>query len=156
MYQGETLAVRAARVLSEVCDPVIEVGPGVSGLRVVREDPPGAGPLAALLAGVDALNAEGAVVLLACDLPFVDGALLSRIADRHGAHSVIPLVDERGQFACARWSAVAIAHARAGNGRALQDLLAGDEEYVSADMLGAAADQFGDIDAPGDLDSLNS
>ena len=31
MYQGETLAVRAARVLSEVCDPVIEVGPGVSG-----------------------------------------------------------------------------------------------------------------------------
>jgi hypothetical protein len=55
--------------------------------RCVREDPPGAGPLAALVAGVGALGESGgAVVLLACDLPFVEApaaALLVGVAG-HG------------------------------------------------------------------------
>ena len=33
-FRGETLAARAARVLAEVCDPVIEVGTGVTRLPV--------------------------------------------------------------------------------------------------------------------------
>ena len=56
VVNGETLAARSARVLTAVCDPVVEVGPGVSGLPAVLEEPPGAGPLVALLAGVGALG----------------------------------------------------------------------------------------------------
>ena len=51
VWRGETLAIRAARVLAAACDPVIEVGSGATELRSVREDPPGSGPLAALLTG---------------------------------------------------------------------------------------------------------
>ena len=69
---GEPLAARAARVLRTVCAPVIEVGAGVTELPSVREEPAGAGPLAALLAGVDALGVDGPVLVLGCDLPFVD------------------------------------------------------------------------------------
>jgi len=36
MVGDETLAERAARVLSAVCSPVIEVGPGRSGMPVIR------------------------------------------------------------------------------------------------------------------------
>src|SRR6185436_50765 len=50
VVDGESLARRAARRLAVVCDPVIETGDGVSGLRAVREEPAGAGPLAALAA----------------------------------------------------------------------------------------------------------
>ena len=33
---GETLARRTARLLSAVCDPAVEVGPGASDLPAVR------------------------------------------------------------------------------------------------------------------------
>ncbi len=51
VWRGETLAARAARVLTAVCDPVIEVGPGATQLPCVREHPAGSGPLAAFVAG---------------------------------------------------------------------------------------------------------
>lgn len=35
---GRRLADRGASVLAAVCHPVLEVGPGVSGLPAVRED----------------------------------------------------------------------------------------------------------------------
>ena len=72
------------RVLASVCDPVIEVGAGVSGLPAVREDPPGAGPLVALLAGVGRVGRSRRCVLLACDLPFVEAPLLRLLVDRPG------------------------------------------------------------------------
>ena len=77
---GRTLAERAAAVLRAVCDPVLEVGPGVSGLPAVREDPPGAGPLAALGAGAAELargGHAGPVLVLAVDMPFVTAGLLA-------------------------------------------------------------------------------
>ena len=58
VVNGETLAARSARVLASVCDPVVEVGSGVSGLPAVQEEPSGAGPLVAMLAGVGALGAR--------------------------------------------------------------------------------------------------
>src|SRR5205807_1911161 len=48
---GQTLAERVAGRLSGVVAPVLEVGPGRCGLPVAPEDRPGAGPLAALVAG---------------------------------------------------------------------------------------------------------
>jgi len=110
---GETLAARGARVLSEVCDPVIEVGPGVSGLPAVEEEPRGAGPLVALLAGVGALGNPRAVVLLACDLPFVEPAVLRLLVEWPGWGTVVPVVDGRFQYACARYGTTAVEEATA-------------------------------------------
>ena len=65
---GRRLVDHAAALLTAVADPVIEVGPGWSGLPAVREDPPGSGPLAALGAGAASLRAaghDGAVLVLA-------------------------------------------------------------------------------------------
>src|SRR5918999_818182 len=71
---GQRLVDRAAAVLTAVADPVLEVGPGWSALPAVREDPPGAGPLAALAAGAAALREsghDGPVLVLAGDMPQV-------------------------------------------------------------------------------------
>jgi molybdopterin-guanine dinucleotide biosynthesis protein A len=149
-----TFATRAAAVLATVCAPVVEVGPGVTGLRAVREDPVGSGPLAAFLAGVDALAAPGSVFLLACDLPFVDAVTLAAVADHAGAGSVVPVVAGRPQYACARWSAAAIAAGRAALGageRALRVLADVDAESLAADAL---APLLADVDTPEDLRRL--
>ena len=110
---GESLAARAARVLALVCDPVIEVGQGVTGLTSVHEEPPGSGPLAAVLAGVDSLQFAGPVLVLACDLPLVEAPLLRLLAEWPGDGTVVPMVGDRLQYACSRYGATSLAAARA-------------------------------------------
>jgi molybdopterin-guanine dinucleotide biosynthesis protein A len=152
---GEALARRAARVLTAACNPVIEVGSGVTGLPCVREEPSGEGPLAGFLAGADALASDAAVVLLACDLPFIDDAVVRMLVEHPGKGSVVPSVEGRKQYACSRWSPAAIASARAAfaNGeRAMRALLgAGDTTIVIADEY---ARQLVDVDTPDDLARL--
>jgi len=167
---GRTLAERAAHALASVCDPVVEVGPGLTSLARAVEDPPGSGPLAAFLAGVDALGVDalgvdalgahafgmdGPVVVLACDLPFVDDAVVRWLADAPGLGSVVPVVAGRAQYTCARWSAAACAAgraARAGGERRMSALLgAADAELVDA---GDHAARLADIDTPEDARRL--
>jgi molybdopterin-guanine dinucleotide biosynthesis protein A len=156
VVDGETLAARAARVLQAVCDPVIEVGPGASGLRAVREDPAGAGPLAALVAGTDVLGVVP-VVLLACDMPFVDEPLVRLFAQWPGAGSVVARADDRPQYGCARYGAGSIERARRALDRGERSFvraLAGDEmELVAPDVWRACAPPhaFADLDTPDDL-----
>lgn len=157
VVDGEALAARVARVIGEVCDPVLEVGPGVSGLPAVREDPPGAGPLAALLAGADALGAVP-LLLLAVDLPFVDAGLLRMIAGFAGDGAVVPVVGGRPQYVCARYGAAAIDEARVRYGSGERSLrwiadsagtvMIGEERWREA----ASERAFADLDTPGDLD----
>lgn len=159
LVNGETLAVRAARVLSAACDPVIEVGAGVSGLPAVREEPPGAGPLAALLAGVGALGDPPSVVLLGCDLPFVEAPLLRLLLERAGSGTVIPIVAGRSQYACARYGPAALDEAyaalRSGD-RSLRAIAGSDCEFLSESEWGAvaSAQAFADVDTPEDLRRL--
>ena len=136
---GETLANRAARLLQVVCDPVVEIGPGYTALTRVPEDPPGRGPLAALVAGADALGCAGPVVLLACDLPFVTEALLARLAGWPGSDSVVP-VDRDGvlQPVCARYSPDALDHAR--------ELLGAGERSFRALLRGPGVTRLDDVD----------
>ena len=112
---GETLAARAARVLAEVCDPVIEVGPGVSGLPAVQRGSARRGTARRVARGVGALGNPAPVLLLACDLPFVDAPVLRLLAEWPGTGTVIPVVD--GRFAV-RVRAVRRGRARRGGRRA--------------------------------------
>jgi molybdopterin-guanine dinucleotide biosynthesis protein A len=156
VWKGETLAARAARVLRSVCDPVVEVGSGASGLPFVREDPPGSGPLAALVAGARALGGHAPIVLLACDLPFVDAPVLQLLAEWPGAPTVIPSVDGRLQYVCARYGRDALARAQAAllEGEfALRALTAGEYDELGAGEWGAVAssETFSDVDTPEDV-----
>lgn len=116
LVDGEMLAARVARVLTTVCDPVVEVGDGVTGLPSVREDPPFSGPLAALVAGARRLGEHGRatpapLLLVACDLPNVTAPLLDLLAHWPGDTSVVPVLDGSPQYACARVGAATLAAA---------------------------------------------
>jgi molybdopterin-guanine dinucleotide biosynthesis protein A len=104
----------AARVVAAVSDAarVVVVGPAVPGVRadaVTREVPAGAGPMAALAAGLPHVRAP-VVATLAGDLPFLTAAamqLLRReLADEPSAAAAV-LVDDTGrdQPLCAVWRA---------------------------------------------------
>ena len=158
-WRGETLAARAARVLTVACDPVVEVGSGASGLPCVREEPPRSGPLAALLAGARALGSRGPVVLLACDLPFVEPPILRLLADWPGRQTVIPVVDGRLQYACARYGPDALDRAEAALAAGDHSLRAagdGDRDELSEAQWRAMgpANTFADVDTPADLRRL--
>jgi len=159
VWRGETLSVRAARALSAVCSPVVEVGAGVSDLLCVREEPTGSGPLAALVAGARALDARGPIVLLACDLPFVEPPLLRLLADWPGDSTVIPVVAGRLQYACARYGPDALDRAEAALLRGEQSLRAagaGDYDELPEEQWGVVGppNAFADVDTPADLRRL--
>ena len=161
VVNGETLAARAARVLSAVCDPVIEVGPereraarGPGGSA--RRRPAGR----ACSPGVGALGNPRPVMLLACDLPFVEPPLLRLLVEWPGTGTVIPVVDGRFQYACARYGA---RRARRGDGRvALGRVVAARASPVptastSTRRSGATSPTratFADVDTPDDLQRL--
>ena len=157
VVEGESLAVRLARVLSEVCAPALEVGPGVSGLRSIREDPQGEGPLAALLAGFDALGVAP-LLLLAVDLPFMSAALLGLVAAWPGAGTVGPTIAGRPQLVCARYGSDVLAEAGARYAEGERSLrwvfgLPGTVALDEDDMRGVASERsFADLDEPADLD----
>ncbi len=158
---GERLVDRTVRLLSDVCAPVIEVGPGYSSLPFISEQPPSSGPLVALAAGIDVLRQQGftgGAIVLAVDLPRLAPALLDWLVAYPGDHSVVPIVDDRAQTLCARYNASALdaVSALVKNGeRSLQSLL----NVISVNR--ASIDEWGevvtpecffDIDTPEDLD----
>lgn len=159
---GVPAAVRLARVLRAALDgPVLEVGPGRTDLPAVDEGPGGEGPLVALAAGARALRARGhrgPAVVLACDLPFVDEALVGWLAGRPG--TAVPVVEGRTQPLCARYDADALDRAAAvvdAGGRALHALL----DSVPVRLLGeedwgvvVGRRSFADFDTPEDLARL--
>ena len=160
LVDGERLADRAARVLSQVCDPAVEVGRGASALACVREEPAGSGPLAAFAAGVTAIRssgARGAVLVLAVDLPFVDVPLLEWLAHNEPAGTLVPTVAGRAQSLCARYAPDALDHANdvlATGERSMHALLDRlDVRYADESDWRAVADAraFLDVDTEADV-----
>ena len=92
---GRTLLARARATLGSLCDAVVVVAPHDLDLPVPRsdrvDDPAGArGPLAAMVAGLDARAFDEALVL-AVDLPLVTAPALSALrALRGDALAVLP------------------------------------------------------------------
>jgi molybdopterin-guanine dinucleotide biosynthesis protein A len=161
---GERLADRSARMLSEVCAPVLEVGPSYTRLDSVREEPPGGGPLAAIAAGGRALRERGTVgpaLVLAVDLPLVPAEALAFLRDFPGPDTVVPFVGGQPQPLCARYSAEALDRAQEAVARgedSVRRFLASlpGVQWVGPRMWGPVADEraFADVDAPEDLDRL--
>ena len=152
---GERLADRGSRVLRAVCETALEVGPGVTPLPPVREDPPGAGPLAAVAAGAAALQAGGRrrpVLVLAVDLPFVEVPLLRWLADHEPAGTLVPRVAGVAQSLCARYAPadlVTAARLVADGASSMRALLATiDVTYADEGDWGAVAapEGFTDVD----------
>ena len=98
------------RVLEACVDArsVVCVGPHRTTRRTVRwtrEDPPGAGPVAALAAGLATVAGAGAggpgaaprVVLLAADLPLLDARLVHSLWTNSRGHDGAVLVDPGGR-----------------------------------------------------------
>lgn len=161
---GETLARRSAALLSGVCRPALEVGPGHSGLEVVEEDNPGCGPLAALSAARRALCAagfHGPALVLATDLPRLSSGLLAWLVDHPTPLSVVPVVGDRPQLLCARWSAADLDRAvrLVGAGRrSMTELLDGSGAVLAGPEQWAGpaggAGVLDDADTPEDLARL--
>jgi molybdenum cofactor guanylyltransferase len=164
---GQRLVDRAAAVLRAVADPVVEVGPGWSGLPAVREDPPGSGPLAALSTGAAAVRAaghDGSLLVLAVDMPRVGVDLLRLLAGRAGTATAVPRAGGHPQPMCARYGPdvlAAVDERLAAGGRSLRDLLEslaaeGIVDWVEAEEWEPVAgpEAFADVDTPDDLRDL--
>lgn len=163
IVEGTTLAVRTATLLRLVVETAIEVGPGVSGLPTKLEEPPGSGPLAALVAGRLALRDlghDGSALAIACDLPLLSESLLRLLVEWDSTYSVLPVVHGRPQPLCARWSAIDLdaAGLMFAQGERSLKLLCAQSDVV---LLGetdwgvvAAEEQFSDVDTADDLERL--
>ena len=164
LIDGVPCAERIGRLLAGVLDVVVEVGPGRSSLPAVREEPPGMGPLAAVVAGYQWINRTspltlGAVVV-AGDLPMLSEAVLNMLADWPGEDSVVPVVAGRAQTLLARWSAEALRRAEALVERGTRSMLplleGGGIRFVEEAQWpkGVEASAFGDVDTVEDLERL--
>ncbi len=157
---GTPLAVRLGGVLAAVASPALEVGPGRSSLEAVSEEPPGGGPLVALVAGAVALRSRGVagpVIVVACDMPHLTAQALAVLAAWPGDGSVVPVIGGAAQPLAARWSPADLASAArlvADGVRSMKALLALATPQTADERAwppGAAARAFADVDVPADL-----
>jgi molybdenum cofactor guanylyltransferase len=155
LRDGERLVDRSLRVLTAACEPVLEIGPGYGSAEALAEDPPGAGPLAAVAAGGAALRVRGhrgGAVVLAVDLPFVEEPFVAWLASNPLPGTVVPRVEGVAQSLCARYADDALdaaAELYAAGARSMRALLAGvDVTYIDDDAWRAVTDAraFTDVD----------
>lgn len=100
---GEPMLCRVVRLVAEAANPVVVVaadGQPVpmlpADVRVVRDECPGRGPLQGLVAGLSHLRGEeaDAVYVSACDAPFLQPAVVRKLASLLGDHAAcVPRID---------------------------------------------------------------
>src|SRR6516225_7350637 len=164
---GTPLAERTAALLLAVAAPVVEIGPGYTGLPHVQESPPGGGPLYALAAGWTSLKERqwpdpARVLVLATDLPRLTLGLLTLLAEHPAPGPIVPLDKEgRSQPLCARYPMAALGAAAKlveSGERSVRVLLASlDPTWVAPSVWQPAAgdpDALTDVDTPADLTAL--
>lgn len=153
---GRTLLDRALAAAAPV-GPVVVVGDPAPGVATVREQPPGGGPAAALLAGVAALPPEVAtVVALAVDMPLVSSVTLQRLlaAASGGQGALLVDGDGRRQYLCAAYDREALVAAAPADPDGLPLWrLVGDLALVEVPAEGEEAT---DVDTPEDLATLRT
>ncbi|MEU6641607.1 NTP transferase domain-containing protein [Saccharomonospora sp. NPDC046836] len=154
---GMPLLHRAVAAL-RAANPVVVVGPrrgGLPGVRWTREDPPGAGPVAALAAGLALVHTD-LVAVLAADLRGITPATVDRLRGAltaaEGADGAV-LVDDAAQrqWLIGVWRSAALR-------RALPETTAGAALRVTLGSLSivdvpAEPGEAADVDTPEDLPS---
>ncbi len=164
---GRALCLRTADLLTQVADPVVEVGPGYTGLERAIEAVARAGPLPAVAAGARHLleaGHPGPALVVATDLPRLTVGLLALLAEWPGSGTVIPLDGAgRSQPLCARYSPAALARAvtlAAEGQRSMMSLLDRIEVVLLPPerwIAGAGRpDALTDVDTPEDLTALEA
>ncbi|NKZ04085.1 molybdenum cofactor guanylyltransferase [Actinomadura latina] len=134
---------------------LVVVGPRrdvLPGAVVVREDPPGGGPVPALRAGLAEVRAPR-LALLAADLPFLRPAHVARLLAAMGDRPGALLLDEEGreQWLAGCWRADALREALSGyRGASLRGLL-GPLEPVTVELPAGTRPAWYDCDTPEDL-----
>lgn len=123
-------------------------------VEFTSEDPPGAGPIPALRAGLTLVAAPW-LLLLAADLPFLTGRLLAELASSARPTSGAVLVDDRGnpQWLTSCWRTAALTAALAAyQGGSLRGLLAPLPHVVRAIQVPPGEPPYWlDCDTPSDL-----
>ncbi|MDA0564505.1 NTP transferase domain-containing protein [Streptomonospora sp. S1-112] len=154
---GGTPLVERVAAAARAAEELVVVGPPRDrpAARYVREDPPGAGPVPALRAGLACVRRPW-FALLAGDLPFVrpeDLAALLAAARRHGTGAVLLDADGREQWLLGAWRTERVRAALAGyTGGSLRGLLGslGPAPVPAAALADGARAAF-DCDTPEDL-----
>ncbi len=118
---GRTILQRQTAVLSSVAEEILLVvgdreifrAADLGGAKLVTDVSPGRGPLAGLEAAFAASRAD-ALLVVGCDLPFLDDKLLAHVRDAApDAEAVVPRVAGRPQPLHARFARAALPFARA-------------------------------------------
>jgi molybdenum cofactor guanylyltransferase len=150
-WHGEPLVHRVARILGEVCEPVVVVAapgqalPLPARVELVADATPDRGPLEGVAAAAAALDGRTAAAFLAAvDLPLIEPALVRAVLGELGGYdAAVPVTDGHDQPLAAAYDLRTLARARplldAGRARAL-DLL----EDVRVRRLDAATLPGGD------------
>lgn len=152
LVDGVSMRDRAiAAVVAASASPVLVVGPAsdsVAAVRWVREDPPFAGPAAAVVTALAAIGSDAAdwTLLLACDLPRPEGAvrlLADRIPSLAPESDGVCVADDDGrmQWLTGAYRTAALARAAA----ALPD--GGRDQPVRALVAGLSVDVLADPEA---------
>jgi len=151
---GMTLAERSIEALQGAgIERVIVVGgTNCFGLELIPDDDPGSGPVSAVLSAL-AATAPADLVVLPCDLPFVEShavvALLEESERRPEADVVVGTVDGRPAWPIAQWRRrceVPLLAAHRNGGRSFSDAVVG-----LAMTLVELGPTIADADEPGDL-----
>lgn len=145
--EGGTIVARTQILLEGAGATCVLVGdhPAYASLdlRVIADDPGAEGPLGGLLALLAWAEARGSnvAIALACDMPFVDAALVRRLVDAPAAPVVAPRHDGIWEPLFARWSVDVLPRVRtfaASGDRKLQRLL----DAVGARPLALSDDEL--------------
>lgn len=120
-WHGEPLVHRVARVLADVCGPVVVVaGPGQAlplpvGVERAEDATPSRGPLEGVAAGVEALHGRALRAFLAAvDLPLLDPALVrALLSELDGHDAAVPVLRGRDQPLAAAYDIHALTRVRA-------------------------------------------
>jgi molybdopterin-guanine dinucleotide biosynthesis protein A len=152
LYIGDaTILDRALDALPR-CGRVVVVGPERPTARDVvwtREEPAGAGPVAAIAAGLDLVTAPQ-VLVVAGDMPFLTSSVLSLLLRAMAADGAL-LVDDDGreQYLCSAWFSEELRSAVDGVTR-VKDVV-GRLAYSRVSVPAGLAAPWTDCDTPDEL-----
>jgi molybdopterin-guanine dinucleotide biosynthesis protein A len=155
---GARIVDRQIAALAPLVGEVLLIGGGVevSGARLVEDLHPGRGPLAGIEAALHACDAD-ALLVVGCDLPFLDGETLARVRDHDPtAQACVPRVDGNPQALHARYSRSALPAIEARLARDELRLLALLEELEVAYLDLPMSDSFTNVNTPAQLAAIRA